>query len=103
MNRPWRTCPHPGCGQLTRGGSCPEHAGRGEHDVIYGRAWREESAAYRAEHPTCILCGAPVADVDHRTPVRMGGARLDRANLRSLCRACHVTITARTRATPGGK
>ena len=45
----------------------------------------------------------PANEVDHIQPIAEGGARLDPANLRPLCKPCHSRHTARTRgfARPG--
>jgi len=68
----------------------------------YDAAWQRCRDSYLAQHPLCEQCEregrTTVAnDVDHVVPIRRGGARLDEANLQSLCRSCHVRKTAMER------
>lgn len=46
--------------------------------------------------PWCEVtgCKRPAAEVDHVTPLYLGGAEFDRGNLRSLCREHHRIATA---------
>lgn len=58
--------------------------------------------------PLCVNCGAPGAPtrpniVDHITPLTAGGARLDPANLQTLCQPCHNRKTAADRQRHGGR
>ena len=60
----------------------------------YDRNWRKTRLAYLQTQPLCEAClrwgrVTPAYDVDHVTPLSMGGARLDFDNLRALCRRCH--------------
>jgi 5-methylcytosine-specific restriction enzyme A len=62
-------------------------------------AWKRLRAAYRSAHPTCEECervGVVRAgvDVDHRVPIREGGARLDQRNLQTLCVSHHAAKSA---------
>lgn len=99
MDKPLRPCPMPGCDQLVRPPqSCPEHpVVTGADRGFYDHEWASVRADFIAWHPYC-WCGKPAAEVDHMIPVRMGGARLDWLNLRSLCHHHHMLVTAATRA-----
>lgn len=53
---------------------------------------------YLGRSPLCELCEAaglvvPATDVDHIVPISQGGAKLDPANFRALCRSCHSYVT----------
>jgi len=104
-----RPCLQPGCPQLVTKGRCPQHAkkARDNYDTYRGSArkrgydatWDKVSRTYRRKHPTCEDCKArgitaPVALVHHVVPLDQGGARLDHANLRSMCDACHQATHA---------
>lgn len=67
----------------------PSAAARG-----YGAAWRRRRAAYLARNPDCVLCGQPATAVDHRVPLRAGGAD-DETNYQALCQPCHSQKTNR--------
>ena len=109
-DKPMRPCNHPGCPALTNAGPrCPEHT------VTYARqqdkrrstsmargydaAWRRVRALallrdlYLCQH--CLRDERPVSatEVDHIVPLARGGARLDLANLQSLCHPCHSRKT----------
>lgn len=61
--------------------------------------WRKVSALQRKEEPLCRECLrvgvlTPATLVDHIVPIKDGGARLDSANLQSLCDACHSRKSA---------
>ncbi len=95
-------CSAPRCGALIPlgAGRCAAHArGRRTHRLTtaqrgYGWAWRRVSEQYRRDHPVCEICGRRWAtEVDHKRPISDGGARLDRANLKAVCRPCHVVKT----------
>lgn len=64
-------------------------------DAFYwSPAWRRLRAVFLAEHPLCADCqkrGRVVAAqvVDHKVPIRQGGAPLDPENLQALCATCH--------------
>jgi hypothetical protein len=63
------------------------------------RVWRDViRPAKLAADPLCQRCkylgtGTEAEHVDHRIPLRQGGAPFDWDNLVSLCRACHSTKT----------
>ena len=51
-----------------------------------------------ADEPLCRECSrlgklTPAAEVDHIVRISDGGARLDDANLQSLCKSCHSRKT----------
>jgi 5-methylcytosine-specific restriction protein A len=60
----------------------------------YGSDWQRLRLWFLCRNPLCKHCGKPAEDIDHIRPLRAGGARLDQANLQSLCRACHTKKTA---------
>ena len=64
-------------------------AGRG-----YDRRWRRLRAMWLRRHPLCQACAdegrvTPAELVHHVVAIEDGGARLDQANLESLCRRHH--------------
>lgn len=68
----------------------------------YGADWRRVREAVLAAEPRCRICAGegrstPATDVDHIHPFRglRDPRRLDVANLRPLCRPCHMARTAR--------
>lgn len=105
--RPKRPCSWPGCGRLTDGQYCPEHAAAARRrydryerspDVnrIYGRSWKRIRDRYAAAHPLCERCleegrMTAVDEVHHIIPVNQGGTHSP-DNLMSLCRSCHNKI-----------
>jgi 5-methylcytosine-specific restriction enzyme A len=106
---PWapkKPCTAPGCSRLCDGGKCPEHLGIERRIYDQGRRSPEAHRFYRSKQwlavrqahlrhePLCRACKAagrivPGYAVDHIVPIADGGARLDEANLQSLCAACH--------------
>jgi hypothetical protein len=58
----------------------------------YDRAWQKARAAQLMREARC-RCGSPAREVHHRIPLYKGGARLDPANLESLCPDCHRAET----------
>lgn len=98
MDRALRGCPVPGCDQLITA-DCPVHPPTtGASSGAYDEDWGKLARRHLEESPRCVRCGGPASEVDHVVPVRMGGRRLDRDNLRSLCHPCHSQITAATRS-----
>ncbi len=103
-----RQCRRVGCGQLVSGpgGLCPTHRQAAERQRPsteargYGRRWQQQvrPAILERDSYTCTVqgCGQPARDVDHRVPKHLGGSD-DPENLASLCRAHHLTKTARER------
>ena len=90
-----KACSFVGClNPSTAKGRCPEHAhvpwqGSYRPPPEWPRIRRE---VLKAE-PRCRMCKAPASTVDHVVPVAEGGSH-GRANLQSLCRACHKAKTA---------
>ena len=97
---PWaprRPCPTAGCRALItrdqkRCATCERtyNAARMAeplHVFYTQRPWRTCRAEYLAAHPTCEApgCPEPATRVDHRTPLREGGAPFDWANLTAYC------------------
>lgn len=65
-----------------------------------GRPYRRAKALIRRTQGICWLCGQPINDnlrsphpmsrtVDHKTPVALGGAHNDPANMRAAHRVCN--------------
>jgi len=98
--RPKHPCRHPGCGELTDGRYCLKH--KADYDALrgsanqrgYGADWQRVRSLVIRAHPFCRQCGMPATEVDHIIAIRDGGARLDPANLQSLCHSCHMQKTA---------
>ncbi|OGA59965.1 MAG: hypothetical protein A3G81_26010 [Betaproteobacteria bacterium RIFCSPLOWO2_12_FULL_65_14] len=67
---------------------------------LYDRQrWQRVRALQLREFPLCalhLLLGraVPAVDVDHIKPLKDGGEPFDRDNLRSLCHACHSSVTS---------
>ena len=110
---PYAPCPHPHCRRLTRGGPCATHRRAREQRRGSARArgndaeWQATSRAWlsrypwcgqraggqlHAEHSRCVRRGLRIRATitDHIQPLREGGARLDPANLQSLCVSCNT-------------
>jgi 5-methylcytosine-specific restriction enzyme A len=99
-------CTAPGCSRLSvLRGRCEQHKRDPRPSASkrgYDRQWQKVRDEYIAENPYCeserhVGQEVPVYDVDHRQPLSEGGARLDKKNLQSLCRSCHVLKTPRGR------
>jgi 5-methylcytosine-specific restriction protein A len=65
--------------------------------------WRRIRAALLRASPLCASCAAKgrlvaAKVVDHIQPIKLGGARFDRANLQPLCIPCHNRKTAKEAA-----
>lgn len=122
MLAPWRTLAHPGAALMPwaaprfcakpghprfTGARCPlcTQAFRQAQDARrpsaaqrgYDGRWQAFRAEYLRTHPTCCApgCTATATEVDHITPIRAGGARLDPANVRAMCKRHHSQRTAR--------
>ncbi|WP_425304587.1 HNH endonuclease [Sandarakinorhabdus limnophila] len=64
-----------------------------------GRPWQRIRRAILAAEPLCRLCLAKgrvavAVEIDHEVPLAKGGTD-DPANLRPLCRDCHLDATCR--------
>ena len=101
-----RFCSHTGCPVLVLRGRCPEHERQKNKayrekigNAPYNdRKWRAASAAYRKEHPLCVICKRKgqlrsSEHVDHIIPLRDGGAMWDQSNWQALCASCHSSKT----------
>jgi len=64
------------------------------HARGYDRTWQNLRLMVLRRSPLCLKCGQGASQVDHITPIRKGGARLDPQNLQSLCHSCHSKKTA---------
>ena len=116
-------CPVTGCPALVASGQrfCPAHADRerGEHrayaerrtddaeqDFYRSAQWKRLRAWQLRREPLCEECAkqgqvVPATVVDHRTPIKQGGARLDPDNLQSICIPHHNQKTANEKAGAG--
>lgn len=70
------------------------------HRRGYDSTWRKLRRVKLDRDPLCQHClerdrTEAATEVDHITPIEDGGARLDLANLQSLCKSCHSKKTAR--------
>jgi 5-methylcytosine-specific restriction protein A len=104
-------CTYPGCNTLIRNTEhrCdrhpyPQHPRRKDTRPSsttrgYDDTWRYTRRNYLARNPVCelqIRCNGDLAtEVDHITPLAVGGERLDPANLQALCGPCHRWKTAK--------
>lgn len=105
MAKAQRVCATPGCPEISVEPYCPACEAKRPKRVDarpsfrargYTTAWTKFSAAYRARHPQCALCGAPSQLVDHIRPITgpHDPGLLDTQNVRVLCRRCHQVKTA---------
>mgnify|MGYP003136418375 CR=1 FL=1 len=69
----------------------------------YDARWRRARALQLDNHPWCNDCGKPANEVHHVVALRAGGARLDPANMQSLCKPCHSRKTRAEGGRGGGK
>ena len=60
----------------------------------YDGTWQKLRLYKLAGDPFCAVCKMSADQVDHIRPINDGGARLDPANLQSLCQSCHSRKTA---------
>jgi 5-methylcytosine-specific restriction protein A len=109
-HKPKRPCSSPGCAALTDGRYCTHHQIQEdkkynkyqrdpEAKKRYGRSWKRIRDRYISAHPLCEECAktgsiTPAEEVHHKIPLGSGGTN-DTANLMSVCRPCHSSITAR--------
>jgi len=65
------------------------------HRKLSSRAWeRTRHAIFERDGYACVRCGSRHRlECDHVTALEDGGDN-EPANLRTLCRDCHITITA---------
>lgn len=112
MPRALRTCPVPGCPQLTSGGRCGTHRrqadqARGSRQSRgYGSHWEAKRGDYLKRNRWCRLCQAKATVADHypvskRDLLAQGVTDPDADHrLRPLCASCHGKETAKHQ--PGG-
>lgn len=62
-------------------------------------AWqRARQAVFWRDRWKCTLCGRRSGlECDHIRPITKGGDWLDLENLRTVCRGCHIKLTAEQR------
>lgn len=71
----------------------------GNQNFYNGKTWRRLRAAVLGASPLCVACESeglvvPATVVDHIRPINEGGAKLDPANLQTLCETCHNSKSA---------
>ena len=65
------------------------------HQKIYKSArWKRLREDYLTENPYCE-CERLATVVDHKIPIKNGGAIWEWSNLQSMCRYCHNRKTAK--------
>jgi len=65
--------------------------------------WRRIRKLQLARQPECRRCGSRQRlHADHIRPISKGGARLDLANLQTLCIRCHAAKTYKGSPPQGG-
>jgi 5-methylcytosine-specific restriction protein A len=84
-------CPWPECQELTtnRRGCADHRPARGAANRGYDVQWQKLSHSILIRRPRCARCPSLATLVDHKIPLRAGGARLDPRNLQPLCGRCH--------------
>lgn len=53
------------------------------------KQWRELRKMFLQWHPICVECSREATVVDHITPIRLGGSKIDWNNLQPMCARCH--------------
>ena len=99
-----RICAEPGCPEIVVAGRCQVHR-RSKWPSGVSPAYRGDWPRIRAqvlkEEPECRLrlpdCTIVSTDCDHVLPRSRGGTNA-RSNLRGVCHACHMKVTARIRS-----
>ena len=66
---------------------------RWHKSAINKRKWRPVRLEVLNRANWTCACGSYSNEVDHRTPVHLGGDPYQRANLQALCRSCHIAKT----------
>ena len=66
----------------------------GDTSFYKSAPWRKLRRIILNRNPLCVCCldegHTKAADVvDHITPIKQGGEKLDESNLQSLCHKCH--------------
>lgn len=87
---------------VTAGSGFARTDGRSSTARGYGQDWRRLRAQVLSEEPLCRMCHdagrvTAATEVDHIEPFAGldDPRRLDRGNLRPICRPCHARRTAR--------
>jgi 5-methylcytosine-specific restriction enzyme A len=66
--------------------------------------WLKLRAMVLRRDPICKRCkDEPSTDVDHKIPIRAGGARWSLDNLQGLCHGCHSKKTRQEEAAYGSR
>lgn len=69
-----------------------------QSDKFYhSQQWLKLRAKFLSEQPFCVRCSRFGVIIDHITPIKDGGAKLDENNLQTLCRSCHNQKTSEER------
>lgn len=100
MPRAPRKCPKSGCeNRITSTRYCPDHTTYGWSTDSRARTTTPEHRAQRLrilgrDHWQCQLryptrCVGKATEMDHRTPVHLGGADDDH-NMQAVCKPCHA-------------
>ena len=83
-------------------GWVPDRIRGNRHARGYGNDWVAFRDSYIARHPLCVDplgrhvgIVTPAEHVDHIVPLARGGERLSESNVRAVCKACHLAVTAR--------
>lgn len=86
---------------------CPEKKpfegiNRSNQSFYNSTKWRKLSKAFKVLNPLCVEClqegkTTPVDITDHIEPIDKGGAKLDVANLQSLCHSHHNKKSGRSK------
>ena len=80
--------------------------GRIPHPALVNpRRWQAiRRAVFKRDAYRCQNCGkAGRLECDHRIPIMHGGKWWDTANLRALCRGCHINKSRRERGKPNAE
>lgn len=89
-----KVCTQPGCPNLTPHTRCKQHRRPNAHRRGYNRTWQATRQAFLAANPTCISCGQPATEVDHKDGGGPNGPHgHDWANLAPYCKPCHARKT----------
>ena len=67
--------------------------GLGIYRTLKWKAVRQK--VFKRDNYRCVECGKyGRVECDHKIPIAKGGAVFDMKNLRTLCRGCHVQLSA---------
>lgn len=79
------------CGATTTHTYCPAHqppTPPRPHHTGTSTYRRLRTTILNRDHHTCAYCGQPATEVDHITPIRLGGTSTP-DNLTAACRTCN--------------